>query len=207
MSDSVPDFAIKPTLTGERVTLRPVGVQDIDGLRDLVTDPVVTRLTGSHGEFDEPKLRQWYATRGEHTDRLDLAVIEQATGRFAGEVVLNHLDLPNRACSFRIALRSGFLDRGLGTEAARLILGHGFETTGLHRVSLEVYAFNPRARAVYERVGFVAEGVLRDALCWDGQFVDATVMSILGPEWARHRGRPDLTGAATDRPGEAAIGR
>jgi RimJ/RimL family protein N-acetyltransferase len=69
--------------------------------------------------------------------------------------------------------------RGLGTEATRLIVGYGFDQLGLHRIELEVYAFNPRARRAYEKVGFVAEGVLRDALWWDGEWVDAVVMSML----------------------------
>ena len=38
---------------------------------------------------------------------------------------------------------------------------------------------NPRAQAVYERVGFQREGVLRDSLWWDGSFHDTIVMSIL----------------------------
>jgi RimJ/RimL family protein N-acetyltransferase len=71
-----------------------------------------------------------------------------------------------------------------------MITGYGFEVLGLHRIDLEVYSFNPRARHVYEKVGFVAEGVLRDALRWDGHWVDATVMSVLAPEWFRHRGHP-----------------
>ena len=71
------------------------------------------------------------------------------------------------------------------------MLAHAFETVGLNRVSLEVYAFNPRARRAYERLGFVHEGTLRQALLWDGAWVDAEVMSILASEWSRHRGRPD----------------
>ena len=67
------------------------------------------------------------------------------------------------------------MDLAWGTEATRLIVGYGFEKLGLHRISLEVYAFNPRARRAYEKVGFVAEGVLRDALLWEGERVDATV--------------------------------
>ncbi len=55
---------------------------------------------------------------------------------------------------------------------------------------MEVHTFNPRARRAYEKAGFVAEGVLRDALCYDGEWVDAVVMSILAPEWEQHRGRP-----------------
>jgi RimJ/RimL family protein N-acetyltransferase len=77
--------------------------------------------------------------------------------------------------------------RGLGTEATQLIIGHGFGYLGLHRISLEVYAFNPRAKHVYEKAGFCAEGVLREALRYNDQWIDATVMSILGREWvARH---------------------
>jgi RimJ/RimL family protein N-acetyltransferase len=71
-----------------------------------------------------------------------------------------------------------------------LTVGYGFEQLALHRIALEVYAFNPRARHVYDKVGFVAEGVLRDELRWEDQWIDATAMSILAPEWNRHRGRP-----------------
>ena len=62
---------------------------------------------------------------------------------------------------------------------------HGFERLGLHRISLEVYAFNPRARRAYEKVGFRVEGVLRDSFRYNGEWIDATVMSILASEWGR----------------------
>src|ERR1017187_1238563 len=44
----------------------------------------------------------------------------------------------NESCNFRIALASGSHGQGLGAEATRLIVGYGFETLGLHRISLEV---------------------------------------------------------------------
>jgi RimJ/RimL family protein N-acetyltransferase len=53
----------------------------------------------------------------------------------------------------------------------------------LHRIALEVYAFNPRARRAYEKAGFRLEGVLRQSLRYDGEWIDAAVMSILAPEW------------------------
>jgi RimJ/RimL family protein N-acetyltransferase len=97
----------------------------------------------------------------------------------------------NLSCSFRIYLgQVSSYGRGLGTEATRLTLAHAFDTVGLHRVSLEVFDFNPRARHVYEKVGFVHEGTQRDALRWDGQWIDAHTMAILAPGWAAHRGYP-----------------
>lgn len=185
------DFRTKPTLDGDLVRLRQVTLDDLPALTPALQDPETSRLTGTHGEAPDPeRTRAWYASRPDQEDRLDLAVVERATGQVAGEVVLNAWDEGNESCNFRIMLVPGCLGRGLGTEATRLIVGHGFEKLGLHRISLEVYAFNPRARRAYEKAGFVAEGVLRDALHWDGRRVDATVMSILSPEWSRHRGRP-----------------
>ncbi|MFF9147885.1 GNAT family N-acetyltransferase [Streptomyces sp. NPDC014861] len=178
------DFSRKPTLTGDLVTLRPVTEDDVPALSSMFGDAEVARLTGSHARFDEAALREWYGSRGGTDDRLDLAVVERATGRVVGEAVLNEWDADNESCAFRIAFVPAAVGRGLGTEATGLIVGHAFEGLGLYRVWLEVYAFNPRARRAYEKAGFTAEGVLRGALLWEGERVDATVMSVLAPEWA-----------------------
>jgi RimJ/RimL family protein N-acetyltransferase len=190
------DFSVKPTLVGEKVLLRPFLLeQDLPVLRPVIQDPEVGRLTGSPvaQSWDheaEDGFVTWYSTRHEQRDRLDLAVIDQATGACVGEVVLNQWDAGNRSCNFRILLAAAGRDRGLGTEATRLIVDYGFERLGLHRISLGVFSFNPRARRAYEKAGFVVEGVLRDAYLCDGVWVDDIVMSILAPEWEIHRGRP-----------------
>jgi len=185
------DFSVKPTLTGDRVVLRPFVDADIAAFEAVLADPEVARLTGSPPEPPDPgRLRAWYGTRNSQTDRLDLAVVDKATGSCVGEVVLNEWDGHNGNCNFRTLIGPGGRDRGLGTEAVRLIVGYGFERLGLHRISLEVFAFNPRARRVYEKCGFVAEGTLRQVLRDGEDRVDATVMSILAPEWTVHRGHP-----------------
>jgi len=190
-------FADKPTLVGERVVLRPFHEADLPALAAAIADPEVGRLTGSvhtseeAGQgHDEGRLREWYLTRNDRDDRLDLAVVDRRSGECVGEAVLNEWEPENSSCNFRILIGPGGRDRGLGTEATRLILGHAFESLGLHRVGLEVYAFNPRGRRAYEKVGFVEEGVRRDALRFDGAFVDSVLMSVLAPEWDHHRGRP-----------------
>ena len=180
---AVPSFADKPTLSGELVTLRPVGPEDVAGLVELLHDPESMRLTGSRAEFSLEVAERWYATRGEHDDRLDLAILELEGGGYVGEVVLNELDPVNRSCGFRICLVGPrAFGRGFGTEATRLILDHAFDVVGLNRVELEVYDFNPRARHVYEKVGFVHEGTKRQALHWDGQWVDAHLMAMLAED-------------------------
>lgn len=103
--------------------------------------------------------------------------------------MLNELDGPNLSCGFRILIGPEGRGRGMGTEATRLTVEHALHTVGLHRVSLEVYAFNPRARHVYESVGFRHEGTGRDALRFDDSWVDVEDMAALAtdPAWSVSR--------------------
>jgi RimJ/RimL family protein N-acetyltransferase len=191
------DFGRKLTLAGELVTLRPAQGSDAAVLAGLLSDRDVLRLTGaihSSREQGEPlrssqHLEIIYNRWSVSDDRIVWVIIDNATGSVVGESVLNDLDTGNLSCNFRIWI-SGARDRGLGTEATRLTVRHAFEEHGLNRVELQVYDFNPRARHVYEKVGFVLEGTKRQALLFDGAWFDAHDMAILAEEWNQHRGHP-----------------
>lgn len=174
-------FADKPTLIGDRVVLRPIGPRDVDDLMADLTDADMIRLTGTHAVHTRERIEQYCAGSSGRDDRLDYAVLDRSTGQFLGDLAITELDPDNRSCGFRIALRTGATGRGYGTDATRLILDHVL-SLGIHRIELEVYAFNPRARHVYEKVGFVHEGTLRQALRWDGQWVDACIMAVLATD-------------------------
>lgn len=50
------------------------------------------------------------------------------------------------------------------------------------RLWLDVFPDNTVARRLYEKLGFVEEGILRDAYLWNGEFRSTVVMSILASE-------------------------
>jgi RimJ/RimL family protein N-acetyltransferase len=184
------NFRDKPTLTGPHVTLRPFTDADLPALWAMVNDSEGNRLTGTHASFTRAQVDSWYRTRRLDPDRLDLAVV--VYGTCVGEVVLNDLDPDNASCAFRISLAGPHVyGRGYGTEATRLILDHAFTTVGLHRVELEVHAFNHRAQHVYQQLGFSIEGIRRDALRWDDTWHDTIVMGLLATDWhsADHHAR------------------
>jgi RimJ/RimL family protein N-acetyltransferase len=115
-------FAEKPTLTGELVVLRPFEAGDLTAMLAAVGDPEAGRLTGSchttaeaAAEPDLDVLRQWYSSRNDQTDRLDLAVVDRVSGACVGEVVLNEWDEADASVNFRILIGPRGRDRGLGT--------------------------------------------------------------------------------------------
>ena len=149
-----------------------------------LSDEESMRLTGTQQSFTFAQVEAYCQRIETAVDRADYAIIRKEDEVYVGEVVLNQIDWENRSSNFRIALAGeAHFGKGYGSEATRLILHYGFATLHLHRIELEVYDFNPRAQHVYEKAGFVREGVRRDALLWDGEYHDAFVMSILEDEF------------------------
>lgn len=179
-------FTHKPHLQGRLVSLRTVQADDADSVHSLFQDPETAVLTGtvhsSHQTalpWSVDDLRSTYGRWSTAEDRLVLAVIDRQNGAMVGEVVLNDWDEANRSCGFRTFIGASGRGRGFGTEATELIVRYGLQRLGLHRIYLEVYAFNPRARHVYEKVGFRHDGTGRDALWFDQRWIDVHYMSIL----------------------------
>jgi RimJ/RimL family protein N-acetyltransferase len=176
-------FRDQPTLLGSTVRLEPVGSQHCDALWESISEPEVLMLTGTHRSFTEAEVRDWVATRQGQHDRADWAIVRREDEAVLGEAVLNEFSADDESANFRIALgKPEYFGRGYGTEATRLVVRYGLDEAGLHRISLQVFDFNPRAQRVYEKCGFIPEGVERDALNWDGEWHDALRMSILATD-------------------------
>ena len=73
--------------------------------------------------------------------------------------------------------------KGYGTDAMRVILRFAFIELGLHRVSLDVFEYNPRAIKSYEKAGFKHEGQMRQMLHRAGRRWDMMFMGIKREDW------------------------
>ena len=71
--------------------------------------------------------------------------------------------------------------KGLGRMLIEATL-RAAQKSGFARVELDVYEDNARAIALYEKMGFAREGIVRRAARIDGQFIDAISMALLFDE-------------------------
>lgn len=176
-------FKDKPIIIGEKILLRPFQKEDIPAMEECLNDPEVLKLTGSSPVFTKSSINQWYSTRNEQEDRLDLAIVIKNDHTVVGEVVINEYDEIKHSMNFRILIGPKGRNQGFGSEATRLIIDYVFQNTDLKQITLGVYSFNPRAKRVYEKIGFTVDSIDEDDLEFEGQMIDAINMVLTRERW------------------------
>jgi len=169
-------------LQGKLVRLRALERADLAQARDYLQDPDVLAYFGFYGPMSLANEEDWY-----ESDRQDASTITfamEVEGRFVGGGGFSNLNHKNRRAEVGLFVGDKSLwDRGVGTEALRLMIGYGFQQLNLHRIYLRVFAENERAIHVYEKIGFQHEGRHRQSEWRHGRWHDLLWMSILQPEW------------------------
>ena len=185
-------------LRGRRVRLRPLERADLPRYQELFSEPEISLLYGGLGVPENlAKLQRRYdAGEYDTTDRFVLLVIE-AEGTLIGAMQLRNTEnLPSRAATFGIIIGDpAYLDRGYGTEASTLLLDYTFAVLGYHKINLDLFEYNARAQAMYEKLGFVVEGRRRENHWTRGRFWDDILMGITAEEWWAKHGLPPLPGS------------
>jgi len=174
----------RPFLIGKRLYLRPLEEDDIDRCLVWINDPDITATIALRFPFNRWREQEWFATLYKTDRDIPLAIVLKDGDRHIGNCGLHQIDYPNRCAQFEIMIgEKEEWDKGYASEASRLIIDYGFNQLGLHRISLQVYACNSRAQSVYEKLGFIREGILRESYFRDGRYCDTVMMGILRSEW------------------------
>jgi RimJ/RimL family protein N-acetyltransferase len=175
-----------PVLTGKRVLLRESRDSDIE---DRLRHPVDPEEEDGYGsgwrrEWDGRRhhTREHLAAAGRPPEPGEYRWAVEHDGHCIGSAGLR-VDAGQHRATYTVGLFVAALrGQGLGREITRLVLAWGFGELGLHRIELEVLAFNTRAIRCYLACGFRSEGVRREAELYPHGWQDLVVMGLLRSE-------------------------
>ncbi|MGZ4147465.1 MAG: GNAT family N-acetyltransferase [Actinomycetota bacterium] len=172
----------RPALEGSLVRLRAYEPADVGRLNALINDLEVSEGLGlSMPQPDEGF--EAFVDRVAKEPKSATFVIERLEDREpVGGCSLFEIETSGRSAMLGIWLGKPYWDAGLGTDAVRTLCRFGFRHMNLHRIELNVFASNPRAKRAYEKVGFVVEGTRRSSEFVRGRHVDSFVMGLLAEE-------------------------
>jgi RimJ/RimL family protein N-acetyltransferase len=183
----VPDL---PTLTTDRLTLRPFQLDDawdverFAGMREIAD----TTLNIPH-PYPVGAATAWiesHASAWAEGTNATFAIVETKTGKVVGAISLM-IKREHLRAELGYWIARDHWNNGYATEASQRILDFGFEFLGMHRIESRHFVRNPASGQVMQKLGMQKEGVERDwAIKWD-RFESLAVYSILEPEWRARR--------------------
>lgn len=133
--------------------------------------------------FTRESHESWIRNKVETGDVVQMIICDIATDMPLGSVYIRDIDRKHKKAEYGIFIgEASARGRGVGTATARLMLRYCFEEEGLHRVYLRALSGNEAAIRSYEKAGFVKEGLLKDDVCIDGNFVDIVWMAAVAEE-------------------------
>ena len=172
------------TRTPPLIRLTTLAEADLPALFKWINDRDLVLANAPFKPVTEAQHRAWFTAIQERRDTVLLGIRLLESGALIGSCQLHSIDSVSRCAELQIRLGEA-RGHGYGTEAVRLLLQLGFKDLNLNRVYLRVFANNAPALHVYEKTGFVREGVLRQAVYVDGKYVDVIAMGILRSDHER----------------------
>jgi RimJ/RimL family protein N-acetyltransferase len=173
-----------------RLRLRPQEERDADAFFPFVSDPELTSYVtwSPHTRIDET--REWLRNSAERTAKgTDMIWTIEHEGAPVGCIGLHGITWGVRAVRFDKAEVGYWLARplwgkGLMTEAATAAARWGFETCGLHKLTVGCFEPNVGSRRVIEKVGFRFLCRYEDDVWREGHWHAHLRFELTAAEWA-----------------------
>ena len=158
------------------VTIRAARVDDCHDIYELFACPGVVRNTLQLPYVSLDKRKAQLQNSGAD----NYALVAELDGKVVGSIDISRKR--NRlahVASIGMAVHDDYQNRGIGTELMKAALDMTDNWLNIRRVELDVYTDNLPAVHLYEKFGFVREGVRKRLAFREGEYVDAYHMARL----------------------------
>jgi RimJ/RimL family protein N-acetyltransferase len=172
-------------MKGNQIQLRSLRLSDSQLFYEWINNRELVNFNAPYRPVSEAEHRAWFESVIIKRTDLSIFIIEDLANKCAiGSCQLLNINPVFRSAEMQIRIgESNSWNKGIGTEAIRLLCEFGFRDLNLHRIYLHVFSTNDRAIRVYEKNKFVREGILRQAAYINHEFVDVVCMGLLKNEY------------------------
>lgn len=162
------------------ITFRKLTIEDMSFRMKWLNDPEVNKYLGTRvrSGTDEEFHKKWFENYLNDETRRIFTI--EVGGKPVGQVGLININILDKNASLYIMIgEKDFWSKGVGSKALEYILDHGFNQIKLHKIWLDVHENNTTAIKLYEKFGFVQEGVFKDQILCENSFEDEIRMAKL----------------------------
>lgn len=101
----------------------------------------------------------------------------------AGRIGIHYINPANKSGAIGYWLSAHAEGKGIITRSCIALINYGFSQLQLHRIEIKAATENRKSQAIPEKLGFVQEGILRQAEWVHDRFHDLKLYSLLKEDW------------------------
>lgn len=168
-----------------RLVLRAVEETDNPMLLEIINDPDTEYMLGGWSfPVSSRDQSAWFAALKNTPNTLRLVAEKCGEGGTIGTVILTDIDYKNGTSEIHVKLSvEGVRGQGYGTEIVEAIVNYAFSELRLKCIYAHIIAINSASCHMFEKCGFVREGILRRRVYKRGEYIDVYSYSILQEEF------------------------
>ncbi len=169
-------------LFGERIYLRSLSVEDCSEkyLRWL-NDPEVSYYSQRYGrDFVENDVVQYIKEKNASDSDLLLGIFLNSHHEHIGNILLSNIDTRNKLAevSWLIGEKEHW-GKGYASEAGRILIDYAFNVLQLNKLYMGTISGHDAMINVSKKLGFKIEGILRENVYHQGNFVNTLYLGLL----------------------------
>jgi len=170
---------------GKKIILRPICESDIDKCIVWMNDPDVTQFVAQRFPMFLEDEKEWVREARKNKENSLRFAIETLDGTYIGNTGL-HPRWTDGTADFGIMIgEKDYWGKGYGADVIMTLLEYAFYSLNLRKISLTVFATNPRAHKCYQKCGFEDEGCKRQQYYVNGKYVDEIIMGCFREDWEK----------------------
>ena len=166
--------------------IKKITEKDIPDKVKWYNDDEVTRFLHYEEKFTVEKTTDWLKKIADDETRYENVIQVKKDEQFKniGIIGLFNIDLKNKKAGYYITIgEKDYQGKGLAKKATIKFLKDCFHQFDLEKIYLYTDADNISAQKLYEKLGFVKEGLLRKELFYRNRFIDRCYYGILEQEY------------------------
>lgn len=169
-------------IEGRQIYLRPITIEDTDNVVRWRNDKKIVENFIYRKNISREEHLDWLHNKVEAGQVVQFIICDRQTDKPLGSIYLQNFNEVSRQAEEGIFLgEEEAYGKGIGTEAAKLVLKYAFETLRLHKVTARVLSYNQGSRKMHEKAGYCLESYLKDELYLDGKYEDLIFYGAINP--------------------------
>ncbi|QSX07145.1 GNAT family N-acetyltransferase [Sedimentibacter sp. zth1] len=177
-------------ISGNKVKIKAIEKEDLEQLMEWRNLPEFRKYFREYRDINENMQNKWFEnTVVNDKNTIMFSIFDNCTKKLIGCCGLCYINWVHRYAdlSLYIGIDECYIDDcGYAEEACKLLFDYGFNELNLNKIWTEIYEFDHKKKALYDKLGFNQDGLLRQNYFYEGRWWASRIISLLSSEFNTH---------------------